>query len=242
MHSPNSGSGRFWEGSINMCKKLFALAAVFMLIVWAAAAHATTVIACDVPANITGNQNWTGSLGMDFDVNRPIAVTAMGVYESGGSIINGGTLDVEIFNATTQLPVTSTLTSFTGTQGTPIGGSRFLNLPTPVTLPVGEYTIVAWGYGAYGNDDPNGNLGIAGITPSTLNTGGGAISFVGLSLYSAQGTGGIYPNIPDTGPDNRYYAGTFEFVNAAPVPLPPTLLLLGSGLMGLGLLRFRRKI
>jgi hypothetical protein len=220
-----------------MCKKLFALAAVFMLIVWAAAAHAD-IIAYDVPAGTIGNQNWTGSLGMDFDVNTPIAVTAMGVYESGGSIINGGTLDVEIFNATTQLPVTSTLTSFTSTQGTLIGGSRFLNLPTAVTLPVGDYSIVAFGYNG---SNPNGNLGMTGnvLVGSTLNDGGGAISFVGSSLYSAQGTGGIYPNIPDTGPDNRYYAGTFEYTS---VPLPPTLLLLGSGLMGLGLLRFRRKI
>jgi hypothetical protein len=212
-----------------MSKKLFALAAMLILIIWTSAAHA--VIAYDVPASTTGNQTFTGSLGMDFDVIHPITVTALGVYDSGQDGIISGPLYVVIFNRDTQKTVTSTL-SFTGNQGTLINGSRFQNLTTPVTLASGDYSIVSWGYSS---SDPNGNLGLGGV-PSTMNTGGGLISFVGSARFSAGGTGGVYPTLIDGGPFNRYYAGTFESV-----PLPPTVLLLGSGLMGLGLLRFRRK-
>jgi hypothetical protein len=93
---------------------------------------------------------------------------------------------------------------------------------------------LSWGYS---DSDKDGNLGYNdGLIPSIMDSGGGLISFVGLARYSALGTGGVYPTMPDGGPANRYYAGTFAFV-----PLPPTVLLLGSGLVGLGLLQFRRR-
>ncbi|MGO9176967.1 MAG: hypothetical protein ACLQED_12640 [Desulfobaccales bacterium] len=195
------------------------------------APKAQAYIAYNVPTGAVGNQYYAGSLGMDFDVNRPIEVTALGVFESGGSV-TAGPLYVAIYNVTTQLPVTSIL-SFTGTQGTLIGESRFKNLSTPVTLGVGDYSIVAWGYGAYVAGtyvDPNGNYGnYPNPTPPAVDNGNGLITYVGLSRY---GAADAFPTTPDGGPYNRYYAGTFEFV-----PLPPTILLLGSGLMGLGLLR-----
>jgi len=216
-----------------MSKKLFALAAVFMVIVWASAAQA--YIAYNVPTGAVGNQYYAGSLGMDFDVNRPIEVTALGVFESGGSV-TAGPLYVAIYNVTTELPVTSIL-SFTGSQGNLIGESRFKNLSTPVTLGVGDYSIVAWGYGAYVAGtyfDPNGNNGNnPNPTPPAMDNGNGLITFVGSSRY---GAADAFPTTPDGGPYNRYYAGTFEFV-----PIPPSVLLLGSGLLGLvGFRRFKK--
>ncbi len=209
-----------------------------------AAGPPVSTIAYNVPTNTTGNQAWTGSLGMDFDVllHHAIKVTALGVYDSGQNGIISGPLYAVIYNRDTGQPVTSVLSFTTSSPGTLIGGSLFKTLNTPVILPTGDYSIVSWGYSA---SDPDGNLGYGGLVPSTT-TGNGLISFVGSARFSPQGTGGVYPtgdngftsDSLDGGPDNRYYAGTFEYTA---VPLPPTLLLLGSGMAGLGLLRFRRK-
>jgi hypothetical protein len=126
-----------------MFKKLLVLTGLLFLVALGSTAQA--FIAYNVPGPSTGNQSWTGSLGMDFDVNAPITVTSLGVYDSGQNGISG-TLYVVIFNADTQVAVTSTL-SFTGTQGTLIDGSRFQDLTTPVTLAPGHYSVVSWGSG-----------------------------------------------------------------------------------------------
>jgi hypothetical protein len=218
------------------CSFLFAMLALAVACVPQAAA--SPIIAYDVPGQTVGNQVWTGSLGMDFNVVDPIVVEALGAFDSGQDGISG-TVTVAIYDRQTQLPVTP-LVSFTSNNGTLIGGSRFQDI-TPVTLAPGQYSIVAWGY----NDlEPDGNLGCNSINGgsclgnsiagSTLNDGGGLIQFTGLSHYS-DGTG--YPGTPDSGPDNRYLAGTFEFENAIPEPL--TLGLCGAALLAFGLLRRR---
>ena len=116
---------------------------------------------------------------------------------------------------------------------TSLGESRFFDIPDFV-LGIGNYSIVAQGFSA---GDPNGNAGISG-TPPTIDTGGGLISFVGSARFL--GGGFQYPTILDSGPANRYDAGTFIFERAS-VPEPTTLALFGAGLAGLGALRRLRK-
>jgi hypothetical protein len=157
------------------------------------------------PAGAVGNQEFGGSLGMDFDISAPITVNELGVFDSGSNGLARsitGELWTRSGNTGTRL---AQLTFTTASPGTLVGGSRFKPLATPLLLPAGSYTIVAYGYGA---GEPNANSsGVAGGF-GTSDTGGGIISFTGLGRF---GTAGQFPATPDGGPANRYGAGTFQF-------------------------------
>lgn len=183
----------------------------------------------------TGNQVYTGTFGMDFDVNagKIITISALGVFDSDGNGIVGTTLYATIYNRTTHLAVTPTISFTTADPGTLGGGSRFKALASEVNLGPGDYAIGAWGYNT--SSEPGGNLYVSppSVTASTMNSANGAISFVGTSRWI--NTPNTYPTITGNNlAKNSFLAGTFEFV-----PLPSTVLLLGSGLVGLALLRRR---
>jgi hypothetical protein len=70
------------------------------------------------------------------------------------------------------------------------------------------YTVVAVGYGS---DYLDGNDGVPGWTLSTESTGGGRITFTGTSRWAPSNGGFVWPTVIDSGPANRYGAGTFLF-------------------------------
>jgi Lamin Tail Domain/Bacterial Ig domain/CotH kinase protein len=177
-------------------------------------ARATT-IAYVVPAGTVGTQNFGGGLGHDFDVEKPVIVTKLGVFDSSGNGIST-TLTVQLFarnnGGTPNIPnddsgagVLETLTFTPADPGVLVGASRFKNLTTPRTLAPGSYTIAS--YGANGTD-LNGNTG-TGNAKAWSTDGSGSITFVGASRYG--GAVGTWPIQPDGGPVDRYAAGTFEF-------------------------------
>jgi len=174
-------------------------------------------------------QNWGRSLGMDFQVNTPITITALGAFDNGVlTNLNGsdGTsgVTVLIYDLSNQQQVGSSVTFSAANSGTQIGGDAFL--PVNFVLAPGSYSVVAWNdinYNSFGT--PN--------TTSHLNMGGGDITFIGDSRYDF--SAGIFPQQLDGGPVNRYDAGTFEFS-----PEPATFCMLGGAFLGFGLLRRRR--
>lgn len=191
-------------------------------------AEATPIVAYEVPASTAGNQDYTGALGMNFDVNSDINIFSLGVFDDNSDGLERE-ITVRLYDRTVQSSALVEKVFGTGNTGSLIGGSRFLDLDSPLFLSSGfEGAIVAYGYGSA---ERNGNKGFFGNW--TTNDGGGLISFVGGGYYG--GTG--YPTTADGGPADRYAAGTFTY---APVPEPSTLLLLGGGLLGLGFYARRR--
>jgi hypothetical protein len=190
--------------------------------------------------NATGlpQQNWSGSLGLDFDVNYSMTITALGAFDNGFlANLNGvdGTsgVTVGIYDITTNTWATPLVNFTAGSSVTQLNGDAFLALVTAVTLGVGQYSIVTF-------NDMNFNTSGAQNHYSTLNTGFGAISFVGSGRYDSWASGDPYtlPSIPDGGPDNRYDAGTFEFL--VPEPLSAALLVVGMTAVGVAARRRHR--
>ncbi|MCF7974536.1 MAG: CotH kinase family protein [Phycisphaerae bacterium] len=169
-----------------------------------------------VPQGTTGNQDYGGPLGMDFVVTRPTTVTALGVFDDRSDGL-AATLTVQLWVRDDQRTPFSpqddrgvfVLASEVFTSLSP-GilelGSRFKALSVPVVLSPGAYTIAAHGYNS---QERNGNSG-ASAPQWEVSDSDAAISFVGGARYGAQGSSG-FPGTVDTGPANRYAAGTFLY-------------------------------
>ncbi len=213
-------------GASAMRRILSALGALALL--WGAGPARAGFIAYNVAARTAGNQDVGGeALGLDFDVNAAIVVTRLGVFDSGGDGLQS-VLTAQLYDRDTRQAVTPLVTFALGDgpdSGTLIGGSRFLDV-APLTLQAGFHgSIVVSGYdGAEMNYNTFG-----GANPTqTTDSGGGLISFVGFGRYSG-GDPNVFPTTVDSGPENRYDAGTFEFEAAAPAPGGLALAAAGAG-------------
>jgi len=160
----------------------------------------------------TGNQAYTGSLGMEFVVNggRYIEVFQMGVFDDQGNGISSVSgLTVALYTSAGAL-VTGTMTTVPQGTGTPlVGGDRMVTLGTPVYLAPGTYVVGAWGFSS---SDENTNFGLGGVTASTMDTGGGALTFSGGPFFNNLGVTGFPHQNTDGAPANRYGSGTFSYV------------------------------
>ena len=162
-----------------------------------------------------GNQNFGGSLGLDFDVgSAAINVTHLGGFDDGQNGING-TLTAYIYDRSTALAVAGPIT-LTGSSDPLVSGYRMRDI-ADVTLPAGfQGSVVIEGYNAaellYNSN------GAAGA--SAMGNGNGLITFSGGGRF---GSAGAYPAGLDGGPANRYLAGNFAF-QAVPEPSAAALL------------------
>jgi hypothetical protein len=205
--------------------KRLKVAALLLVLAITASALSQDTIAYVVPAGIPGNQQFTGSLGLDFNVVSDIVVTQLGVFHDG---TNFPDLQVPL-QARLYLRDDTNVCNFTllatldfpvHDQGTPMDSSFFKPLPNPITLPAGSTaTMVASGYGA---TEPNGN-GFGGNVIWYTDDGGGLISFVGGGRYGDPNHPSAWPIYIDGGPPNRYAAGTFIYhaATGGDAPAPP---------------------
>ena len=191
-----------------------------------------STIAYDNQITLAPLQGFGDSLGLDFQVNTPISVSELGVFDNGLTSnllgVDGQSgVTVQIYNISGTPTLIGPSVTFTPTSaGFQVNGDAFMNV-TPFLLGPGKYSVVAF------NDDNYNTFGAPNST-STEN-GAGLITFIGSSRY---GNGFTFPASTDSGPTNKYDAGTFAF-DLANVPEPSTFALFGLGAIAL-LARRRR--
>ena len=208
-----------------------------------AGTNAWANIAYDNAANVGGLQNFGGVLGLDFTVNTPISVTALGVFDNGLNANLGGSdgtsgVTVGFYDVGSQTLIGPSV-HFAPADGgiTQVRGDAFKNIVPLTLLPGTTYSIVTF-------NDTNYNTG-GGINGTVALDGSGAINFVGNGRYGSSTGSFMFPNIVDGGPQARYDAGTFQFTVAFPaaqadVPEPASITLMFGALGALGFARRRR--
>jgi hypothetical protein len=191
-------------------------------------------------ANTTvGNQGWSG-VGLTFDVTDPrVTVLELGIYDSGAdgiADIPGAktVLTTVLFDA--QQNVIASMTFAAGDAGMWFdAASNYWFKPiSPLALPVGQYTIVGYGFSS-ANLEHNSNLG----GPGPLFNGDG-IQFV-QSVWTATGS-----DPAPTWPTQTYgpaYPDYFDGPNMIyQVPAPGAILLGAIGMSLVGYLRRRNAL
>jgi len=170
-------------------------------------------IAYFTPGNTVGNQAFGGSLGLDFDVQNPVIVKRLGVFDEYSDGIKLP-LAARIWNRDTMEIVVGAEVFFTPDDpGELIEGMRFRTLDQPLRLEAGFHGVMqADGYGPEERERNSG--GNPNNIVWTLNSGNGSILFVGRGRNGT--SPGIFPETLDGGPAARYAAGTFEFESLAP--------------------------
>ena len=194
-------------------KRLKVVGLLLVLAAMASAVLAADTIAYNVPGGTNGNQNFTGSLGMDFDVVSDIVVTHLGVFDDATDGLQAP-LQARLYQRDDANPCNTKLLATIDfpldDPGTDMGdGSLYKQLPNPITLTAGTTAcMVASGYGPL---ELNGNQGVGGAGTWYTDDGGGLINFVGKGRFGDAAHPEQYPMSVDGGPPNRYAAGTFVY-------------------------------
>jgi hypothetical protein len=193
---------------------------------------ASNAVILQTANNVGGNQDYSG-VGLEFTVNSPITVTALGFYDSGSPGGITGPLTADLMTLTGSILASQTFSNESGTLVN--GGYLFNSLTTPITLAPGNYYLMGYGPTSYSwehNSNIDGN-------PDT---------FVSSSLVSfVESVWGGGSDVPGTVPTNTFGPTAPDFFSSAnmefsaAVPESSTWAMMIIGFLGLGFMASRRK-
>lgn len=205
------------------------------------AVSAQTFTAFDLASPAPGNEQFGGTLGIEFTVNSPILVTSLGAFDAasanGSAHTLNGSLITTIYNSATQLAVPGLTSTFSASDpGTLQGGYLYKTVGgiNGILLNPGNY-VVAWTTTT--NTDQDANSNFANFIPATISTGGGLITVNTSSYRYNEATPGNFgqDKYPTSSFSGRIDAGTFKFSAVTPEPgtvsLFAGLLVAGSSAM-----------
>lgn len=161
------------------------------------------------PGVVGGNENFAGTIGWDFRLERSFNIAALGFYDAEDPGLLSSH-EVGIFDASSRALLVSGIVP-AGTTAPLQNGFRWLSIPA-VTLPAGSYVIAAVmpGTGASSFDPFFGDATDPVLAPGVV--------LDGKSLSGSASPASLV--FPDT--DEASFAGFYgpNFAEAVPTPLP----------------------
>lgn len=205
----------------------FVLACSALLTWWPISASAVPMT-LQTANNVTGNQPWSG-VGVKFDVNSPISVSELGVFDSNqDGIAAPPDKPLSAYLLTSTGGVVASMTFDNTSQGTLDVASKYrFKAITPVNLAPGTYVLAGYGWNSSTDLEHNCNLGGA---CDTFNTGGGLLTYFSSPYGGGSDPPGTLPTNECCGNANFFSAANMRFVA---VPEPSAVVLLATGLVGL---------